>query len=509
MYCSKCGKELSGKEKFCPKCGNVITENVSQEAAKNQRREENQIGKKNSVRKTHRGRNLILFGLCLGVLILGGVSIYNFILSRQYEYLAVVQNQEGKYGYINEKGREVIACEYDIAYSFNENGIAAVGNKNGRIYEENSEIYDLYDWKLIDSKGKELAILDEYDAVAEEGVFSDNGFLAVGKMISEAGDDFFEWGYIDENGDEVLKCQYYKGYFPQDMDIYGRWNKEGMTCILDKNENCVILNEEGATPFSIPAEKSIDIALADLLEEEGIYSAAKQISTDEEGDPIYEYGYVDKTGKEIIPYQFTDAGIFSENGLAAVEKGDKWGYIDKSGETIIPFQFDAASVFSENGLANVTTVEGKEGYINADGELVIELDSYVSSAFDFIGSIAVIYNSNYDCGLIDLYGNEVMPCRYKAIYNAGRENFMIVGQKTEGELYQYGCVNDKGEMVIPLQYDYLSGFGRNGWMAAGIKTGSLNESIDIYSVDYLNESGEVELELPTEYISGNIFMKVK
>ena len=85
-----------------------------------------------------------------------------------------------------------------------------------------------------------------------------------------------------------------------------------------------------------------------------------------------------------------------------------------------------------------------------------------------------------------------MPCRYKAIYNAGRENFMIVGQKTEGELYQYGCVNDKGEMVIPLQYDYLSGFGRNGWMAAGIKTGSLNESIDIYSVDYLNESGEVQ-----------------
>ena len=24
MYCSKCGKELTGKERFCPKCGNVI-----------------------------------------------------------------------------------------------------------------------------------------------------------------------------------------------------------------------------------------------------------------------------------------------------------------------------------------------------------------------------------------------------------------------------------------------------------------------------------------------------
>ena len=86
---------------------------------------------------------------------------------------------------------------------------------------------------------------------------------------------------------------------------------------------------------------------------------------------------------------------------------------------------------------------------------------------------------------------------------------MIVSQLIEDDEYQFGCVNENGEMVIPLQYDYLSGFGKNGWMAAAIKTGSLNESIDIYSVDYLNESGEVEFELPTEYISGNIFVKVK
>ena len=26
MYCSKCGKELTGKERFCPRCGNDVSE---------------------------------------------------------------------------------------------------------------------------------------------------------------------------------------------------------------------------------------------------------------------------------------------------------------------------------------------------------------------------------------------------------------------------------------------------------------------------------------------------
>lgn len=36
MYCSKCGKELTGTERFCPRCGNkvsMITENDVQQTA--------------------------------------------------------------------------------------------------------------------------------------------------------------------------------------------------------------------------------------------------------------------------------------------------------------------------------------------------------------------------------------------------------------------------------------------------------------------------------------------
>lgn len=43
MYCSKCGKELTGKERFCPKCGNVMLEELQKNAG-------NRKNKKNTVK---------------------------------------------------------------------------------------------------------------------------------------------------------------------------------------------------------------------------------------------------------------------------------------------------------------------------------------------------------------------------------------------------------------------------------------------------------------------------
>ena len=63
------------------------------------------------------------------------------------------------------------------------------------------------------------------------------------------------------------------------------------------------------------------------------------------------WGYIDRSGKIIIPPQFDYAWFFSE-GLAPVKIGRKWGYIDKSGKIVIEPRFDWAESFSE-GLAGV------------------------------------------------------------------------------------------------------------------------------------------------------------
>src|SRR5579862_743776 len=63
------------------------------------------------------------------------------------------------------------------------------------------------------------------------------------------------------------------------------------------------------------------------------------------------YGFIDHSGKMVIPPQFDQATEFSE-GLAAVQSGGKWGYIDSKGRLNIAPQFDLADPFSD-GLALV------------------------------------------------------------------------------------------------------------------------------------------------------------
>ena len=55
--------------------------------------------------------------------------------------LALVQADDEKYGYIDEKGEYVIDPVYHYAYGFAENGLARVGSKSGK-------------WGYIDKNGK-------------------------------------------------------------------------------------------------------------------------------------------------------------------------------------------------------------------------------------------------------------------------------------------------------------------------------------------------------------------
>ena len=90
------------------------------------------------------------------------------------------------------------------------------------------------------------------------------------------------------------------------------------------------------------------------------------------------WGYIDKTGKEVVPCKYDFASSFSD-GLAAVNigavydwtmehssmYGGKWGYIDKTGKEAVPLKYDTAYDFSD-GLARVK-LNGKCGFISISG----------------------------------------------------------------------------------------------------------------------------------------------
>jgi hypothetical protein len=106
------------------------------------------------------------------------------------------------------------------------------------------------------------------------------------------------------------------------------------------------------------------------------------------------YGYIDRSGKMVIPPKFGSADPFSE-GLAMVQldsAGNKWGYIDKSGKVVISGkEFDLARGFSE-GLAVVRGKNDKYGYIDKTGKFVIPPQFF--RAGDFSEGLAAVEPAN-------------------------------------------------------------------------------------------------------------------
>ena len=136
----------------------------------------------------------------------------------------------------------------------------------------------------------------------------------------------------------------------------------------------------------ISIEKRIEIAKSFPLDWQLLFYRISFLRTSDFSDGLAsiklnnKYGFIDKTGKSVIPCIYDRAGSFSE-GLAYVYLNNKWGFFDKTGELVIPCIYDEADSFSE-GLAPVK-LNNKWGVIDKTGNMV------VSCAFDDRTSIII------------------------------------------------------------------------------------------------------------------------
>jgi hypothetical protein len=151
-------------------------------------------------------------------------------------------------------------------------------------------------------------------------------------------------------------------------------------------------------------------------------------------------GYIDATGKEIIPLIYDDATLFSEEGLACVKFAGKYGYINKEGQWIIQPIFENAFAFL-NGLARIQK-DGKYGFINTAGEIV--LAPIYTFANDFVEGVSAVQKDG-KFGFIDTKGNTKLDFIYqsaqsfkngKAIVSLGKGEFIYINTsgKKVGEI---------------------------------------------------------------------------
>ncbi len=169
--------------------------------------------------------------------------------------------------------------------------------------------------------------------------------------------------------------------------------------------------------------------------------AAYQADFEDSGN---QWGFIDTSGKLVIPAQFDDVSPFSE-GMAAVRIKSNWGYIDAEGKIKIPIQYKSAWSFHE-GKARVESFGLPETYIDNSG--TIKFSGEWSAADDFMEGLArVKVGSLY--GYIDSSGHLVIPPIYTRGWNSSGGLIIIDFED------QLGIINHLGQYIIAPGFDHI------------------------------------------------------
>lgn len=224
---------------------------------------------------------------------------------------------DGRYGYMNEKGKIIIKPQFENAKSFHE-GLASVTIREKTGY--------------INTSG-EFVIKPEFDWGND---FSEG--LAGVKLDGVS-------GFIDKTGYFVRKGEYYSADDFHD-GFAAVATCESLTCWSFINKKGEVLIKTTYAPHSF---------------HEGFLSNPT---------PDGKWGYVNQKGEFLSP-RFDSSGSDFHEGLALVKTKEGYGYIDTSGKTVLKItSADDAGYFSD-GLA-IVKVGNKYGYINTVGDFVIK-----------------------------------------------------------------------------------------------------------------------------------------
>lgn len=279
------------------------------------------------------------------------------------EGCAVVKTGMNSYKWINLDAQTVISVDHcvELARGFSEGLIACKINNKGWGYASKSGV---------------IAIQGQYKSIWS-GDFHEG--LASVCMSGDWSNYWGPWGFIDKSGKVVIQGKFNMRTEPMNcppefsdgLAAISEWNGNGKYGFINKSGEFVIPAQyEEACNFSeglaavqindrwgFINKKGVLVIPAKFRGEHQYYHGFKDGMalvgvTGKDGK--WFYGFIDKTGKMVFSLKqkgITKAHNFSE-GLAAVEINGKWGYVDKTGKLVIPAVFESCGDFHE-GLASV------------------------------------------------------------------------------------------------------------------------------------------------------------
>lgn len=315
--------------------------------------------------------------LALWPLLLAAMIPSHCFARNQDQLLVIVRN--GKYGFIDHKGKIVIQPRYVWATSFVDNygEVYVCGH-----YVSIDSSGALFPLRLAEKgrleperDGKKIGFVDSSGRFKIKAIFDAANPFSGGLAAVRIGS---KWGFIDAAGHQVIK--------PQFKDAF--YFREG-TAVAESNSGYILIDTSGrvlASGFEYIGEIS-----------EGRVPVSRGGMS----------GYLDLQGKVAIPLIYDSVNSFS-GGFAGVEKGDKWGYIDRDGRDVIPFKFDYAGSFA-SGLAPAK-VGAETGFINKTGKFSFYLPFDYAAGF-LSGNVATdvspFWTGDQKFGYVSIFGQVI------------------------------------------------------------------------------------------------------
>ena len=263
--------------------------------------------------------------------------------------------QNGKYGFVNNKGNFAIKPIFESVDEFNE-GLAAV-----RQYGK---------WGFINKKGK-FVVEPQYDRV---GNFNNGLAYVVHSTEKQVESYVFQVtshvGYINKRGKIVIP--FYEGgpyFYNYSNGLIAKQYGDAIYCsYMDKNEKIVLDSDyfektgwkntrdavcrnfsEGLLPVYRYTDNTYKTRISAYMNKKGKIVHSKNFDVPEEVEPScdfdsfsegmasyrvnWKYGFINRKFEEVIPPIYDFAYDF-KHGLAHVRKGNKEFYIDKKGNYV-------------------------------------------------------------------------------------------------------------------------------------------------------------------------------
>lgn len=416
MYCKYCGEPIDSGSLYCKYCGKPVNEdNLGCPDVHLNKDGKSKFDVLKHKRHNRLKKKIILWSLCALLLVCAFWGAYHMFYRKKiadvtidrvsqelaesvkkydelgdfHEGLARVCRNK-KYGFIDKLGHEIIQCVYDSAGDFNLGECCVKkGQKVGAV-----------------NKYGDIVIPFLYDDISLFGEDS----LAVASLNGKQ-------GFINLNGNIVISIKYeICNKFSEGLAAV---RQNGLYGFIDKKGRMVIpckYKEIGSDGFS-----------------EGLIG----VSIDGEIEQSYEiWGYIDTTGETVIPFQEGLTGFPFKSGITACYRGSgPWlDFIDDDG---VP-----------NYIINKKDGDDDMVLMNKDGEFVSDFFEQIDSP-DGDGSYVISGSSGM--GVLNKYGEVVIPCKYSFIAHDFNSEYVIVGHN--GENGACGIISKtSGEFAIPIMY---------------------------------------------------------